>query len=536
MGFIASAGYQFDNGHHAWGATGLTEVFTMTNGNRTFTIRCFDVEAGLNVAVLNTAKAKELNIEKGDRVRVFSGKREVVAIVDISVSHVKKDEVGLFADSLAELGLSEGKQVEVEKAQRPQSLDFIRKKLDGATLEDHEIHEIIADVMKEKFSTVELAAFVTAIYIRGLAPEEIVSLTNAMVKSGEQMTFPKGTVVASQHSIGGVAGDRVSMLIVPIIASVGITIPKTASRAISSASGTADAMEVLAPVELSLEKLGEVAKKTGGAMVWGGGVNIAVADDELIRVRTPLRLDPPGLLLSSILAKKMAEGAKFVLLDIPVGRGCKIDNNTEAETLAKNFKSLSRRLGMTLNCIITDGSEPVINTIGPALEARAVLETLHDGGKTHPQLAEKAIVMSSVLVEMAQGMPREKAYALCKKQLESGAAEKKFREIIAAQGGDPKITPDRIKVGPERFEVRAKTDGKVAHVDNKSVFRLCRALGAPSDKAAGIILRVKKEQRIRKGDVLFEMVASSKKTIDYAASRMDEYGVVEVERVILDMI
>ena len=508
----------------------------MADGVGKYRVRCFDVEQGQNIAVLNDAEARKLNIEIGDRVLVRWKNRDAIALADYSRNFIKPGELGLFGDTTTVLKATNGSLVSMEKAQRPRSLDFIRKKLDGEALGEKEIGEIISDVMKERFSVAELSALVTAIYIRGLGGEEIVSLTRAMVGSGETMKFGAGKPVASEHSIGGVAGDRVSMLIVPIIASLGITIPKTASRAISSASGTADAMEVLAPVELSRKKVEVVVRKTGGALVWGGGVNIAVADDKLIKVRHPLRLDPPGLLLSSILAKKKAEGAKYVLLDIPAGRGTKIENIKDAENLANNFKLLSRKLGMRLNCIITDGSEPVIQTIGPALEAKAALEALSERGSVHGQLAEKALVMSGLILELVRGMGREKAYALCKKQFESGRVEEKFREIIEAQGGDPDIRPHQIKVGLERRKVVSKEDGKIGHVDNKAIFRLCRALGAPADKQAGVILHVRKEQRVQKGDILFEMVSSSKKAIEYAASRQDDYPVAEIERVILDVI
>ncbi|MFA5247255.1 MAG: thymidine phosphorylase [Candidatus Micrarchaeia archaeon] len=504
--------------------------------SNTYTARCFDIEAGLNVAVLNDETAKRLNIEKGDRILISFGKKKVLALADYSDKYVKTNEISLFADVSSKLGDCEGKQICVEKAQRPKSLDYIRKKLDGDTLTETEIGQIIDDLMVEHFSTAELAAFVTSVYIRGLSPDEIVGLTKAMVRSGESMSFAKNSIVASEHSIGGVAGDRVSMLIVPIVASCGVIIPKTASRAISSASGTADAMEVLAPVELTRKQVENVAKKTGGALVWGGGVNIAIADDKLIQVRHPLRLDPSGLLLSSILAKKKAEGAKYVLLDIPVGRGSKINDLKEANSLANSFKMLSSRLGMSLNCIITDGSEPAMNAIGPAIEARAVLEILADGGKSHPQLAEKAIIMSSVILQMAKSMDKDKAYALAKKQLESGAADRKFRQIIAAQGGDPKVKPSQIQMSKEHRAVKAKADGKVGHIDNKAIFRLCRALGAPSDKKAGIMLKVKKEQRICKGDTIFEVYSSSAKSLEYVCSRIDEYPVVEIEKIILDMI
>jgi len=301
----------------------------------------FDIEQGQNEIVLNEVQAKQLDLGLMDRVRLLLRRKETNAIVDHCEQCVKYGEIGLFTEVAKALGAKKGDRISVDLAKRPESLDFIRKKLDGGILKESEIKAIISDLLAEKLSQAELASFITAVHIAGLNTDETVALTKAMISSGEQLNF-KGKVVVSEHSIGG---DRVSMLIVPIIASLGILIPKTCSRAISSAAGTADVMEVLCPVSMSIEKVAKVVQKTNGCLVWGGALNMASADDKLIRIRNPLRLDPKPLLLSSILAKKKAEGAKYVLIDLPVGRGAKLADVKMAEDLGKDFAVLGHFLG-----------------------------------------------------------------------------------------------------------------------------------------------------------------------------------------------
>ncbi len=281
-----------------------------------FRAKLLDVEQGQHEVVLHEEDARLLDAGVMDRVKLVSGKRCAVAITDHSWTMVKRGEIGLFKEVAYCLKTGSGAAVFVDLASRPQSLEFVRKKLDGKVLSDFEVKSVIKDLMEEKLSSAELAAFIAGVYTRGLSTDETVSLTEAILDSGGRFVW-SGKKVLSEHSIGGVSGDRSSMLIVPIIASLGLLIPKTCTKAISSASATADAMEVLARVDLSLVEAKKVVDKTNGCLIWGGGVDIAAADDKLIKIRNPLHLDPKPLLLSSILAKKKAEGAEFVLLDIP---------------------------------------------------------------------------------------------------------------------------------------------------------------------------------------------------------------------------
>ncbi|MFH1056392.1 MAG: AMP phosphorylase [Candidatus Micrarchaeota archaeon] len=492
-----------------------------------------DIEQGQNEIVLNEVQAKQMDVWILDRVKVKLRSREVNAIVDVCTTSLKHGEIGLFNEVACALKAKNGDKITVGLTQRPASLDYVRKKLDGGILSDAEINAIISDLTAEKLSQAELAAFIVAVYTKGLNTDETVGLTKAIFSSGKQLYFKSRNVV-SEHSIGGVAGDRVSMILVPIIASLGITIPKTCSRAISSAAGTADVMEVFCPVMLPMDKVEKAVKKTNACLVWGGGLNMASADDKLIKIRNPLRLDPKPLLLSSILAKKKAEGAKFVLIDLPVGRGAKISDEKKARELAKDFSALGSLLGMKVESTITDGSEPLIETIGPVLEARTVLETL-DGQANHA-LLEKSCLMSGILLSMVKGISREEGYKIAKQQVSSGKALAKFRQIIEAQGGNPNVKPQDLVPGKFKLVVKSQEEGKVEHIDNRAISRVCRALGSPQDKKAGMIFLVSKGEHVEAGDPLFELYSQNKEKLAFALEQLETVKIIEIERIILDVV
>lgn len=497
--------------------------------------RRIDLEQGQNEAVLREDTAALMDYAVGDRVQLEAGGKKILAIVDHCKSLVAGDEIGLCIEASDAFGTKDGELINVTQAQRPASLEFIRKKLDGGVLSADEIKPIIRDLMDQKLSRAELAIFIASVYIKGLTTDETAALTEAIIASGDVLK-PPTSPVASEHSIGGVAGGRSSMLVAPIIASLGICFPKTASRAISSASATADVMGVLAPVALDSKQIMDVLRKANACIVWGGGVNMAAADDKLIAIRNPLRLDPQPLLVSSILAKKKAEGAEFVVLDIPTGRGAKMDTIEHARDLARSFEVFGTKLGLQIQVSISDGSEPLMNTLGPAMEARGVLELLSSRGAKSSPLAEKAIIQSGVLLHLIRGITREEGANIARQQFKSGRAWEKFREIIAAQGGNDNIKPEDIEVGDHREVFYSQVDGRVSHVDNKAISKVLRALGAPKDLKAGLALKVAKGQEIHPGEELFELIATKPELLKYGLEMAKQTQIVEVERVVFDVV
>ncbi len=453
---------------------------------------------GSRIAILSEESASLLGVHSSDRIRLVYGKQELIAIANIA-PYFPKNRIGLYTETVQALGVKEAETVNVTLAPLPESLYNVRAKLHGERLREQDMVTIVKDVVERHLSTVEIAGFLTALSIHGLSTSENEALSRAMVATGKTLNFGAGPIL-DKHSVGGIPGDKTSMLVVPIVAAAGYTIPKTSSRAITSPAGTADRVETLCPVNLSINEIQATVAKTGGCLVWGGSLELAPADDLFIQVEYPLGIDP--MLLPSILSKKKAIGATHVAIDIPTGMGAKIKTRTEAYTLASDFVDLGKRLGLNIQCALTFGDQPLGCGIGPALEAREALATLMGDGP--PDLRDKAISLAGMLFEM---VGCEDGQAKAEEMLSSGKAEEKLREIIAAQGGNPKVQPEDLPVGPEHVEVRSERAGKVIWLSTEDIVRVAREAGAPKEKGAGLVLHSKLGETVHKGSVLFEIYA-----------------------------
>jgi len=487
---------------------------------------------GKFVAVLNDDTAQDIDVMSMDRVRISTAKNSATAIVDLSEHFIKENEIGCFSDLWNKLNPAKGEKVTVEPIEKPESLNYIKRKMDGDTLIPDEINRIINDVMLDNLSDVELTAFMTAVYIRKLTTSETLALTKSIVSSGTTLNL-KNDIILDKHCIGGVPGNRTTMLLVPIIASAGLMIPKTSSRSITSPAGTADAMEVLAPVTLKENEIETIVRKANGCIVWGGGVNLAAADDKLIRIRHPLKMDPTGVLLASILAKKKAVGATHVLIDIPVGKGTKIYDMGHAKELANSFMDLGTKLDMEIHCIITPGYDPVGWAIGPALEARETLRIL-EGNEVSPDLIEKSVTMAGTLLEISKRANPGEGTMMARQILQSGKACEKMKEIIELQGGDPCVKSSDIHIGEKTLTIKSQDDGRIHYMSNSVLSAVARAAGAPKDKGAGIYLYVEKGDKIKKGQKLLDIFAESDRKLDVAAEIINREAPVEMEKVILE--
>jgi len=470
---------------------------------------------GKSVIVLNREDAEDLSVSSLERVRVRAKGIEVVAIVNTAAKLINQGTIGVYEEVKSSLSLREGDEVDIQIAPPPASVYHIRNKLTRRKLTYEEILEIVTDAVKGRLSEIELTSFVTALHAFGLDLDEATSLARAMVKTGNVLDLDK-TLIVDKHSIGGVPGDKTTLLIVPIVAAVGLTIPKSSSRAITSAAGTADRAEVLMPVSLDLDEMRRVVEKTDGCIVWGGSLYLAPADDIFVRVEHPLSIDP--LLLPSIMSKKKAVGANLLVVDIPTGRGTKVKTIGEADLLAKDFMELGRRLDVKVQCAVTYGEQPVGCTIGPALEAKEALAALTR--KTDMlDLVDKAASLAGILLDIS-GKGGGKASAL--EVLRSGKAEKKLREIIAAQGGDPDIEPEDIPVGDKTFAVHSEKDGHVLWVNNAALVETARLAGAPKDKGAGVCLHKKIGDHVEKHDALLTVYAESGVKLQRALEELEK--------------
>ncbi len=482
------------------------------------------------IVIINYIDAQKLDLHYADRIRIKKGRREITAMIDITESNefILPGEIGLFKEVYERLRGRDGDIVTIRLEEKPRSLHYIKNKLRGEKLSDREIREIVDDIIEDRLSEIELTYFVAGSFTNGLDDRETVAMTKAMLQSGEKLKL-KSRIVVDKHCIGGVAGNRTSMIVVPIVAAAGLVIPKTSSRAITSAAGTADTVEVLCDVSFTIDRMKKIVEKTGGCFVWGGSVNLAPADDKIIKVEYPMSLDPVGGLIASILAKKKSVSSTHVLIDIPVGKGSKTESRERALLLKRKFESTARRLGMKVAVVITDGSQPIGNGIGPALEARDVLWTLMCSPKGAKDLREKSIKLAGRILELAKKAGKGKGLLMAEELLDSKKALRKFIQIIQAQNAKV-IFPEQIKVGSYSTTIKAQGTGSVRHIDNKRINKAAKLAGAPHDPESGIYLYVHKRDRVKKGDRLFRIYSNSKERLKFAKSFSRQFSPVEIGR------
>ena len=473
-----------------------------------FKVKDVDIATGdTKIVLLNQIDAEKMDIHHSDRVVITKGKRKTVAVVDIGESSkaVKPGSIGLFEEVLDALNAKNNDTVDIKLGKKPKSIDFIKKKLEGKELTAGEIKEIVSDIVNDSLTYIELTSYVTANYAEGMSKREIYDLTKAMVDTGVKIKPPRKPV-ADIHSIGGVPGNRVTMVVVPIVAAAGVMFPKTSSRAITSPSGTADTMEVLAPVVENKRTLEKILKEVGAFIVWGGAINLAPADDKIIKIEHPLQIDAEGQMLASIMAKKSSVGSTHLLMELPIGPHAKLKTKREAIHLKKQFEFLCRKLKIKIMTIFARGEVPIGRGIGPVLEARDVLWVLQNDECGPRDLREKSLDYSGKLLELVGKAEKGKGYKMAKKLLESGAAYKKMIEIIEAQGGKV-ITPGQLK--PARFckDIFAKSSGKVASINIHAIAKMARMAGCPRDARAGVYLHKMVGESVKKGERIYTVYA-----------------------------
>ncbi|RLG60367.1 AMP phosphorylase [Candidatus Geothermarchaeota archaeon] len=499
---------------------------------RKFRIKILDLYTDEKIAVMNRRDAVNFNLRSYDRIILKNGDKSICLSLYLSNKLTEIGVIGVPRELANKMDWTDGSLVSAELAPQPQSVEYIKRKIRGESLSKDEIYKIIKDMVAGNIGPLEILAFAMAEYYVGLSMDEIEYLTRSLVETGKVLTFNEPAY--DKHSIGGVPGNKVSLLIVPIVAASGLLIPKTSSRAITSPSGTADTMEVLANVELTDVEIKEIVKRTRGCLVWGGMLDLAPGDDLIIKVEYPIGLDPKPQMMASIMAKKMAAGVTNLVLDIPVGKGTKVERMNEAEDLARMFIEMGERLGIHVRCGITYGEQPVGHAVGPALEAKEALKALMGNGPV--SLIEKSLSLAGLLIEMGGIVPIGEGYSIAKDIWRKGKAYEKMREIIEAQGGNPNIKPDEIQLGEYVHSVYSAVDGYVTQVDNKSITEIARAAGAPRDKGAGVLLYSKRGYKVKKSDKLMDIFAERSTKLQDAIRVLNRKIPVVVEGMLLKIV
>lgn len=463
--------------------------------------------------------------EAQSRIRVEANGRSVIATLNVIYGDlVKHGEAGLSEAAWKILQSEEGDWGFLFPSSPLESLSFVRSKIYGHRLEESSLKAIISDVVSGRYADVHLAAFVAACGGDRLDLDEIVGLTRAMLEAGERLEWSRSPVM-DKHCVGGLPGNRTTPIVVSIVTALGLMMPKTSSRAITSPAGTADMMETLAPVDLDIPTIRRVVEKEGGCIVWGGNVRLSPADDILIRVERALDLDSEGQLVASVLSKKIASGSTHVVIDIPTGPTAKVRTPEAAEQLSSMLRAVGERVGLQVHSVVTDGTQPVGRGIGPALEAQDVLSVLRNEPQAPSDLQDHALRLTGEVLEMSGHCPSGEGFERARECLAKGIAWKKFQAICEAQGG-MRVPPTALY----HYEVLSPRTGKVLRIDNRCVARAAKLAGAPKAPAAGVELRKHLGFEVSKDEPLFVLHAETPGELDYAREYLAQHpDLIEVE-------
>ncbi len=437
--------------------------------------------------------------------------RTRVQIIDMP-DLLDSGSVGLSSEAFAELGVPEGAEVTIRRTPSPESRAALTHKIQGGKLSEEQYHTLIRDIVESRYPEGEVAAFLVAA-TQNLSDDEVVALARVRTRFSKRMTWPD-KIIVDKHSMGGIPGSRITLIVVPIVAAHGgFLMPKTSSRAITSAAGTADAMEALANVDLGPAEIRDCLERARACIAWNGRLNHSVVDDVMNAITRPLGIDSNRWSVASILSKKFTAGSTHVIVDLPFGPRAKLKSEADALELAALFESVGRGLGLTVQAFATDGSKPIGRGVGPALEARDVMWALDNHPEAPADLVEKALFFASRILAWDPGIAsveagRDRAETL----LRSGAAREAFERIIDAQGRrSPPVMPGRLI-----HSIQAGHAGAIKEIDGWAVAEIARRAGAPLDKSAGVDLLRNVGDTVARGEPLFVIHASAQGDLEEA--------------------
>ncbi len=459
------------------------------------------------------------------RVKVSHNGNSLIATLNtVETDLLRRNEASLSTYAWNFLKAKEGDEIKISHPKALDSLSFIRSKVFENRLTAEQMNLIIKDIVEGNLSDIHIAMFLTALAGKGLNQEETLNLTSAMINSGRILSWPADLVV-DKHCVGGLPGNRTTLILVPIVAAFGLMIPKTSSRAITSPAGTADTMEVFAPVNLDLATMKRVVKHENACIAWGGSISLSPADDLLIRVERSMNLDSEGQMVASILSKKISAGSNHLVIDIPIGPTAKIRTLEQAKKLKSTLEAVSKAFSLKLTTIFSDGFQPIGRGIGPALEARDVLAVLKNEKNAPQDLMDHALDLAGAVIEFSPDVKQGTGKTIAKEILISGKAYKKFVAICEMQGG-----MFEIPIAKYRHTITAKVAGTITAVNNRNLAQLAKLAGAPIFKTSGVDFLVKLGMRVSKGQPLFTIHANAQGELDYAFSFLElGHKVVTIE-------
>ncbi len=483
---------------------------------------------GENVAYIhkNCSQYKADDINVATKVEIHGGINPVYASLVVTDDHnlLKPDELGLGIQAFKQINMPEGADVSIAPSPPPPSIEAVRRKISGNILTPGEYKAVINDIASNRYSKMEVASFLVANGTFMTTPE-LLALTEALAGDENHLIWDDEDIITDVHCVGGLPGNRTDLVVTPIVAAYGLTIPKTATRGITSSSGTIDAMEVLAKVDLSPRKVTNIVTEHKGCIAWKKSLGIAPADDILLSVEKAIGMSMQQQMIASILSSKIAAGVTNLLVDIPVGAHTKVRNMPEAMKLRKNFEYVAGMLAMEIDVVVTDGSEPVGQGIGPVLEARDVMKVLRCKSDAPQDLREKSLFLAGRVLEFDPHMKGGQGYHIAREILDSGKALEMMNRIIHAQGrASPPI------LGHLTRDITASESGLIEEVNNERISRIASLAGSPQDKGAGIDLIKKVGDTVEQGEVLYRIHASNPTDFAFANGVAEGYSGYDISR------
>jgi pyrimidine-nucleoside phosphorylase len=409
-------------------------------------------------------------------------------------------------------------------------LDIIAQKRDGGELSAAEIDFFIQSFVQDEIPDYQAAAWLMAVYLRGMSRQETIDLTMAMARSGQTLDLEEiAPLVVDKHSTGGV-GDKTTLAVAPLVASTGLPVGKMSGRALSYSGGTLDKLESIPGFHADITSAEFLAQlRTVGVVVCGQTADLAPADGKLYALRDVTATVPClPLIASSIMSKKIASGANAIVLDVKVGRGAFMKTKEEAITLARLMVEIGQGIGRQVRAVLSDMNQPLGRAVGNALELKEALDTLHGHGP-HEFLEHCLNVAGQMLILGGKAQDAEEARAILLEALHSGQALAKFRKWIAAQGGDLTVVDDPTRLPQAAIiqDVPAPRTGYVAGIDAKEAGLTAMLLGAgrakkgdPVDHAVGMVLHAKIGDDVKRGDPLLTLHANDSQKLAQAQEKL----------------
>lgn len=392
--------------------------------------------------------------------------------------------------------------------------DIIEKKRDGQKLTKEEIDFFVKEYTKENIEDYQASALLMAIFINGMDEEETVNLTESMAKSGDTLDLSGiDGITADKHSTGGV-GDKTSLIVAPICASLGIKMAKMSGRGLGHTGGTIDKLESIKGFNVTLET-NDFFKQVNeiGVSIIGQTGNLAPADKKIYALRdVTATVDNISLIASSIMSKKIAAGAQNIVLDVKCGSGAFMKDEESATLLAETMVNIGKKCGRNMAAVITNMDIPLGSNIGNALEIKEVIEILNNKGDKY--LRELCLVLSATILSISYNWSYRTAYEKAEQSLNDGSAYKKFIEFVKAQGGNTDFTT--LPVANNSLEIKAEIEGFIQSINSRIVGESAVLLGAGREKktdtidyGAGIVLYKKTCDKVNIGDIIAILYAEN---------------------------